>query len=174
MTFFHTLYFSISSLAFVAALSIAAADEPAKPAINFVGDERSLSAVEAAPLEWLNRPFVAVGSAEIGDLYAFGYREAHESHYCLHFTQRNASNPRKRGERCYLFVPRTEAGKKIAAKIISQDGNAERIRVKVALLAERYAADKEWICLELLDAAFPDDADEDGWGEWVVGSSKPK
>lgn len=136
------------------------AGEPAKP-IPMIGDEISLVRIKADPRKYFGEQLVLCGAARISDWYHTEYRDAHETHYSLRFSELDENGRTVRGSSCLLYLARdVEGSSQIIDEIVKTEeqhpGTWKVLRAHVALVRRYRTGDRplNWNKFELLDVQF--------------------
>lgn len=146
-------------------LDAAAHPEKAPPTAR-VGDETSLSAMQAKEVELLDKTCVLYGAVGVSNYYNFGWSLAKSAYYSLDFVEVDGRGGV--GVSAQGYLPRGAGDDLADALIESSKRNARsrrRIRLKVVMPKERYER-FGGIMFEIIDwqLLMPD---EKTWGPWA-------
>ena len=180
----------------VVVLALAQAENAKVPHLD---DETPLSTVKANPEKFVGKTFTICGGVQIDDYYKAAYQDAKRTHYSLDFREAGETLADLKGEYCNLYLSRNKIAETIIeaidktddAKNVVRQGRSNRktepitetdeatrsrnvfklVRVQVTLDPARYARDKKWDDMEVVDVQLLED-DQKGWRPWVFESYK--
>lgn len=144
--------------------------------IPYRGDETPLVRVKANPEKYLGKTFVICGGLALRNYYNYSYENAENTFYSLslHETGKDTASVGRSSERADLYL-----SKRIGAAIVDtltkfeeenksgKKKNLKLARVEVTLVPSKYAKDKEWNMMEVIDVQFVE-KDYKGWQPWII------